>query len=119
MVKGSSPPEALLWVLQAVTESKSLLRSLCKTHPVNEMEAKRLAQAAALAARAFATVKRFRVREKSVGAAQEVPAQEVPLTPKKRQGAAKEGSCKKKVPKVKAARGTAETCLRTPTSKQP
>ena len=28
MVKGSSPPEALLWVLQAVTESRSLLRSL-------------------------------------------------------------------------------------------
>ena len=53
-----------------------------------------MAKAAALAARAFAAVKRFRVREKSVGVAQEVPAQEVPLTPKKRQGAAKEGSCK-------------------------
>ena len=28
MVKGSSPPEALLWVLQAITESKNLLRPL-------------------------------------------------------------------------------------------
>ena len=37
-----------------------------------------MAQAAALAARASDAVKRFRIREKLVGVAQEVPAQAVP-----------------------------------------
>ena len=65
MVTGRLPPEALLWVLQcqAVKASTSLQRSFLETYPVNEMEAQRLAQAAALAARASAAVKWFRVRE--------------------------------------------------------
>ena len=117
MVKGSSPPEALLWVLQAVAESTSL-EAIFDTHLVNEMEAKHLAQVAAWVARAFAAVKRLGVREKSVGVAQEVPAQEVPLTPKTRQGAAKRVHAIT-VAQVKVARGTAGTVLRMPTSEQP
>ncbi len=68
MVKGRSPLEVLLWVLtvsgsQGVQESAAVTSG---TYPANEMEAQRLAQAIALAARASDAFMRFRIRENTM-----------------------------------------------------